>query len=83
MKIGKGLKARRSALESVLPSMGLQSFYPAVGDYFDSAFHVCEEEDVEDGTRISAIVKPGVNLIASDSELNQVLVKAEVVIEVN
>ena len=83
VKIGKGLKVRRNALENVLPTMGLQSFYPAVGDTFDSAFHECEDEYVEDGTPITAVSKPGVNLIAADSDLNQVLVKAEVKVEVN
>jgi molecular chaperone GrpE (heat shock protein) len=83
VKIGKGLKVRRNALENALPSMGLQSFYPAVGGSFDYAYHECAEGDAQDGDRITAVTKPGIYLVASDSDLTQVLVKAEVKTEVN
>lgn len=81
VKVGKSLKNLRNSLERILPTMGLRSFYPQSGDIFDVAYHMCDCDIVDDGTRIISCENPGVELIASDDELNRVLVKAEVVIE--
>ena len=78
IKVAKSLKNLRNSLERVLPSMGLQSFYPREGELFDSAFHVCGEDDPEDETTITRCINPGVTLLATNEELNRVLVKAEV-----
>ena len=82
IKVSKSLKNLRNSLERVLPSMGLQSFYPKEGEVFDSAYHVCAEEDPEEEATVVSCINPGVTLLATDEAMNRVLVKAEVNIEI-
>lgn len=82
IRIGTGLKQRRNMLERAIRPMGLRSFFPSACDTFDPAFHVCDDEEADYGATVASCTKPGVMLVSSDEELSQVLIKAEVTIEV-
>lgn len=83
-RIGSSLNSLKNALERILPSMGLRSYYPTSGEKYDPVYHEAVEEDFIGGDAIiKSCITPGVELISSNDELRRVLVKAEVDIEVN